>query len=179
MWPASRETAGMTTQDKIVGAAGRYGVPANIALAVARAESGYNQAAVSGAGAVGVMQLMPATAAGLGVNPWDEDSNIDGGVRLLAQLYSRYGDWNYTLAAYNAGPTRANLGPDAWPAETQAYVPRVLTYAGMPVPDPTRPYPSGRDEWGGLPGYEIESQLGQPDNMGLLLLAAAVVLLLA
>ena len=169
----------MTTQDKIAAAAARYGVPANIALAVARAESGYNQAAVSGAGAVGVMQLMPATAAGLGVNPWDEDSNIDGGVRLLAQLYSRYGDWNYTLAAYNAGPTRANLGPDAWPAETQAYVPQVLTYAGMPVPDPTRPYPSGRDEWGGLPGYEIESQLGQPDNMGLLLLAAAVVLLLA
>ena len=172
----------MTTQDKIVEASARYGVPSNIALAVAQAESGYNQAAVSGAGAIGVMQLMPATAAGLGVDPRDESQNIDGGVKLLAQLYSRYGDWSYALAAYNAGPARAERGPDAWPDETQAYVPRVLTYAGMVVPDPYQSYPAGPDGWDGLaPGPEYASLLPQSDDAALWLLAAAAaaVLLLA
>jgi soluble lytic murein transglycosylase-like protein len=168
-----------STQSRIAAAADRYGVPQSIALAVARAESGYNQSAVSSSGAIGVMQLMPATAAGLGVDPRDESQNIDGGVRLLSQLYSRYGDWSYSLAAYNAGPSRANQGPDFWPAETQAYVPRVLSYAGMPVPDPTPPYGSS-DSWGADEAALEASLLGQPDasTIGLTLLAGAVALLL-
>lgn len=169
----------MTTQDKIVEASARYGVPSNVALAVARAESGYNQAARSPAGAIGVMQLMPATAAGLNVDPYDESQNIDGGVKLLSQLYDRYGDWNYALAAYNAGPARAEKGPDAWPAETQAYVPKVLTYAGMTVPDPTQPYGSG-DSWGADEAAVEAGLVGQPDlaTLGLVMVAGLVALLL-
>lgn len=170
----------MTTQDKIVDAAARYGVPSNIALAVARAESGYNQAAVSPVGAIGVMQLMPATAAGLRVDPYDESQNIDGGVRLLSQLYTRYGDWNYVLAAYNAGPTKAEMGPAAWPTETQKYVPKVLTYAGMVVPDPTLPYGSD-DSWGADAVALEASQLGLPESsvgIGLLLLVGVAAYLL-
>lgn len=168
----------MTTQDRIVEAAVRYGVPSNIALAVAQAESGYNQAAMSQAGAVGVMQLMPATAAGLNVNPYDETQNIDGGVRLLSQLYARYGDWSLALAGYNAGPGNVDKygGVPPFP-ETQQYVPRVLTYAGMAVPDPYRDYPAGPDGWDAVPGPEYASLppelTGQPDAATLLVLAAA------
>jgi soluble lytic murein transglycosylase-like protein len=173
----------MTTQDRIIDAAARYGVPSNIALAVARAESGYNQAAVSGAGAIGVMQLMPATAAGLGVDPRDEGQNIDGGVRLLSQLYGRYGDWSLALAAYNAGPGNVDRYGGVPPfAETQAYVPRVLTYAGMVVPDPSQPYLPSPDGWDATPGPDLWPEYAslptQSDNAGLWLLAAAAVLLL-
>jgi soluble lytic murein transglycosylase-like protein len=167
----------VTTQDKIAAAAARYGVPSSIALAVARAESGYNQAAVSSAGAIGVMQLMPATAAGLGVNPWDEDQNIAGGTQLLAQLYSRYGSWDLALAAYNAGPGAVDRYGGIPPfAETQAFVPRVLAYAGM-EPSLYQPYdmvPAAWDEW---PGTMDQGQ-GQTDNTGLFLLAAAVAIAL-
>lgn len=168
------------TQSKIITAADRYGVPQSIALAVARAESGYNQSAVSSSGAIGVMQLMPATAAGLGVDPRDESQNIDGGVLLLSQLYTRYGDWNYALAAYNAGPTKAERGPDAWPDETKVYVPRVLAYAGMAVPDPTLPYGSAGDSWGADAADLEASLLGQPDTATttLALIAGAIALLL-
>lgn len=130
-------------QSRITQAALTYGVPPEIALGVARAESGFSQGALSPAGAIGVMQLMPATAAGLGVDPYDPEQNIEGGVRLLAQLWTRYGDWSMVLAAYNAGPSRAERQP--WPSETQAYVPKVLAYAGMlpggspPPVNPTSP----------------------------------------
>lgn len=169
------------TQTKIVTAADRYGVPRDIALAVARAESGYNQAAVSPKGAIGVMQLMPTTAAGLGVDPRDESQNIDGGVLLLSQLYTRYGDWNYALAAYNAGPTQAARGPSGWPAETKTFVPRVLGYAGMAPPDPT--VPSGAtDSWDtwDMPVDEagLLEQSGAMPAAGLALLAAAAAIAL-
>jgi soluble lytic murein transglycosylase-like protein len=126
-----------TIQERITAAAIRHGVPPNIALGVARAESNFQQSALSRCGAIGVMQLMPATAAALEVDPHDEDQNIEGGVRLLAENFARYKNWPYALAAYNAGPYQADKGPDEWPAETKAYVPKVLAYARMvPGPDP-------------------------------------------
>lgn len=106
-------------------AAERYGVDRNLAHVVAQMESNYNPHAVSGAGAQGVMQLMPATARGLGVtNSLDPAQNIDGGVKYLAQLSDRYGgDPRLVLAAYNAGPGAVDHagGVPNYP-ETQNYV---------------------------------------------------------
>lgn len=109
--------------------AAQYGVPTDFALAVQAAESRGVQSAISPAGAIGRYQLMPGTAADLGVNPYDPTQNIEGGVRYLAQQYQRFGgDTTRTLAAYNWGPANAaRWGGDmgALPAETQGYVARV------------------------------------------------------
>lgn len=113
-------------QSQIVATAQRYGVDPNLALAVAWQESRFNPSAISPSGALGVMQLMPSTAVGLGVaDPLDPSQNIDGGVRLLADLTGRYGgDLTKVLWAYNAGP--GNVAKGIKPAETQAYIPSVL-----------------------------------------------------
>ena len=85
------------------------GVPPAIALGVAQQESGIAQWTPSGnlvtgsAGEIGVFQLMPSTAAGLGVDPADVNDNVSGGVSLLAQLYQKYGNWPQALSAYNSG----------------------------------------------------------------------------
>jgi soluble lytic murein transglycosylase-like protein len=97
-------------QSLITSVANQFNVPPSIALAVAQKESGFNQAAVGAAGEIGVMQLMPATAAGLGVDPSDLNQNVTGGVSLLASLYQQFGDWSDALAAYNAGPTHLAAG---------------------------------------------------------------------
>ena len=97
-------------QSLITSVANQFNVPPSIALAVAQKESGFNQAAVGAAGEIGVMQLMPATAAGLGVDPSDLNQNVTGGVSLLASLYQQFGNWSDALAAYNAGPTHLAAG---------------------------------------------------------------------
>ena len=97
-------------QSLITSVANQLGVPPSIALAVAQKESGFNQAAVGSSGEIGVMQLMPATAAGLGVDPSDLNQNVTGGVSLLASLYQQFGNWSDALAAYNAGPTHLAAG---------------------------------------------------------------------
>jgi len=101
---------GATTQDLISAAATKYGVPPSLALAVATRESGLNQSAVGTSGEKGVFQLMPGTAAQLGVDPANLDQNIDGGVRYLSQMYSQFGDWHTALEAYNGGPGNVQRG---------------------------------------------------------------------
>lgn len=126
----------MSVQSQIVEAANRYGVDPELALAVAKNESGFDPAARSPVGAVGVMQLMPPTAADLGVNPYDTAQNIDGGVRYLAMLLDQFGDPATAVAAYNAGPGRVSRG-GALPSETSVYVSRVMADYGMETERPT------------------------------------------
>lgn len=118
----------------VTAAAAKYQVPAALALGVLGAESGGNAAAVSPKGATGLMQLMPDTAKGLGVDPRDPQQNIDGGVRYLGQQLQRYGgNQVLALAAYNWGPgnvdqwVQRGAKPEELPAETRAYIQRVLS----------------------------------------------------
>jgi soluble lytic murein transglycosylase-like protein len=106
----------------------KYGVDPDLARAVMRLESGGNPNAVSSAGAIGLMQLMPGTAKGLGVDPKDPKRNIEGGIKYLSQLSDKYnGDFEKTLAAYNAGSGRVDSygGIPPFP-ETERYVKNVL-----------------------------------------------------
>ncbi|HVQ95064.1 MAG TPA: transglycosylase SLT domain-containing protein [Mycobacteriales bacterium] len=107
-------------------AGSRYGVPPALLAAVAKVESGYDPNAVSPAGARGLMQLMPRTAAGLGVDPMDPARAVDGAARLLAGHLADFGSVPLALAAYNAGPgaVRRYGGVPPYP-ETQSYVQKV------------------------------------------------------
>ncbi len=116
------------TNSLIKEAAARYRVDPRLVAAVAQTESGGNQEAVSPAGAVGVMQLMPETAAGLGVNPYDKRQNIEGGAKYLRQMMDTFGgDVQKAVAAYNAGPQAVKEYNGIPPyRETQDYVNKVL-----------------------------------------------------
>jgi cell wall-associated NlpC family hydrolase len=107
-------------------AAAKHGVSARLLAAVATVESGFDPRAVSPAGAQGLMQLMPATAAGLGVNAFDPAQAVDGAARILAGNLREFGSLPLALAAYNAGggAVRQHGGIPPF-AETQAYVPKV------------------------------------------------------
>jgi soluble lytic murein transglycosylase-like protein len=133
---------------EINAAAARYGIDPALLTGLIRQESGFNPAARSGAGAVGLTQLMPGTATSLGVtNPLDPAQSIDGGARYLRQQLDRFGgDPSKALAAYNAGPGAVQRFGGVPPyAETQNYVQRVLAYAAQarggttatPTPTPT------------------------------------------
>jgi peptidoglycan DL-endopeptidase CwlO len=122
--------AGVPYSDLFTRAAGRHGVDASLLAAVASQESGFDSQAVSPAGAQGLMQFMPATAAGLGVNPLDPSSAIDGAARYLSSLTRQFGSTELALAAYNAGPgSVSRYGGIPLFAETQNYVRAVMTKA--------------------------------------------------
>ena len=112
-------------------ASSAYGIPAIVIKAVAKAESDFNPRALSHCGAQGVMQLMPATARGLGVtDPWDLRQNIMGGTRYLRSMLDKYdGNLKLALAAYNAGSNNVDK------------------YGGIPPPS-RRPRTMWQKSWG-------------------------------
>lgn len=126
-WPSALPAAGQSWAPAIERAAADAGIDPRLLAAMVWQESGFQADAVSRSGALGLAQLMPATAEGLGVDPTDPVENLDGGARYLAWTIREFGSIELGLAAYNAGPgTVRNAGgiPDI--PETQAYVPRVM-----------------------------------------------------
>lgn len=128
--PAKPIPSTQTSLNDVVSAAsGRYKLDPDLVNSVIRAESGFNARAVSHKGARGLMQLMPETAATLGVNDgFDPQQNVDGGTRYLRELLERYNfDLIKALAAFNAGPARVEQFRGVPPyQETQAYVRRIV-----------------------------------------------------
>lgn len=106
----------------------KYGVPSNIIAAVMATESGGHQLNANGgiltssAGALGIMQLEPATAKSLGVNPYNVTQNIMGGAKYLAEMHKQTGSWDSAIQAYNGGP--GGVGSPA----TEAYLQTVLSH---------------------------------------------------
>ena len=123
----------------VEGAAKRAGIDAGLLQAVAEQESAWRPCAVSVKGAQGLMQLMPGTAADLGVrDPFDAEQSLDGGAALLKKLLTRYsGDLNRVLGAYNAGPARVDAaqGVPEIP-ETMQYVDKILNKLALKAPQP-------------------------------------------
>lgn len=106
----------------------RHALPLGLLEALVEVESAFQPGAISRAGAMGLSQLMPATARALGVlNPFDARANVDGGARYLRAMLDRFGSIKLALAAYNAGPG-AVLRSRGVPVnnETPAYVAKVL-----------------------------------------------------
>ncbi|MFD3158145.1 lytic transglycosylase domain-containing protein [Haloimpatiens sp. FM7330] len=124
-------------KEAIKKASKKYGIDENLILSVIKQESGFNSNAVSSAGAMGLMQLMPGTARGLGVtNPFSVEQNIEGGTKYLRNLLDMYGNSKeLALAAYNAGPNsvknrNVKTKDDIYkmPRETRNYVDKVIKY---------------------------------------------------
>ena len=115
-------------RELVEAAARKNGLPPNFVHSVVRAESGYKPDAVSPKGAIGLMQLMPATAKAYGADPHDPGQNVEAGAAYLRELLIKYnGDARRALAAYNAGPGAVDKYNGVPPyAETQTYIERVL-----------------------------------------------------
>jgi soluble lytic murein transglycosylase-like protein len=133
-WRPDCDPVPQSTREEIFErAAARQGIDATLIREVARRESAFYPCAVSSKGAVGLMQLMPGTAASLGVaDPFDPESNVFAGAQLLAELLGRYrGDTRLALAAYNAGAGRVEDYGGVPPfRETQNYVGKILEAVG-------------------------------------------------
>ncbi|WP_448611653.1 transglycosylase SLT domain-containing protein [Geodermatophilus sp. URMC 60] len=128
--PSAASLSGVPYADLFTRAGSRHDVDPALLAAVAQQESGFDASAVSPAGAQGLMQFMPATAEGLGVDPFDPASAVDGAARYLADLTEQFGSTELGLAAYNAGPgtVRRHGGIPPY-SETQDYVRNVMSKA--------------------------------------------------
>ena len=136
------KTGQKTLKDIFTEASEKYQVPFSLLTAVGMQESTFRADAVSKAGAQGIMQLMPKTAAGLGVSDsFDPEQNINGGAKYLRELLDKYnGNISFALAAYNAGGNNVDKYGGIPPfKETQNYVEKVLGYmnTGVTLPDGT------------------------------------------
>ena len=127
--PSPTQNRGQSDYEAIIDKASRtYGVDRGLISSVIRAESGFDPGATSPKGAMGLMQLMPDTARGLGVrNAYDPEENIMGGTRFLKNLLDRYdGNVPLALAAYNWGPGNVERRTGSYPEETRLYVSRIM-----------------------------------------------------
>lgn len=114
-------------------AAQKYGLDPKLFSALVEQESGWNPQSTSRVGAQGLCQLMPKTAAELGVaDAYDPAQSLEGGAKYLRQMLDRFGGrTDLALAAYNGGPGVAERAPATWPAETKGYVRTILAHSGV------------------------------------------------
>ena len=155
--PVERPAAAHPYAAHIAEGSQRFGIPEHWIVAVLRAESAGDVRAVSTAGAMGLMQVMPDTWAGLrvryslGRDPYDPHDNILAGTAYMREMWDRYGNVAAMLAAYNAGPGRYDeylATGRTLPAETRAYVAALAPVLGAPSDAPSRrpaPPPDWRD----------------------------------
>lgn len=128
-WASRLPEAGQPWAGPIEQAAAAHGVDPRLLAALVWQESGFDPDARSGAGAIGLAQLMPGTAAELGVDPYDPAQNLAGGARYLRAQLDRFGDIDLALAAYNAGPGKvAAAGGVPAIEQTRDYVVAVSGY---------------------------------------------------
>jgi Transglycosylase SLT domain len=155
-------------QTALQNASNTYGVPISLLQSVAYAESAYNPSVTSSAGAQGLLQIMPANDASLGVtNPFDPQQSANAGAKYLAQLYTQYGNWNTALIAYNEGP--GNLSSKGPFASSQSYASGILSNAGDLTG--SQPAQTSDDSSTGSPvadtgGFDFSSLLAPLDDSG-------------
>jgi len=110
----------------------QYGIPYGLFAALINQESGWNPSARSPVGAMGLAQLMPGTARGLGVNPANPVQNLEGGAKYLQNAYRQFKSWPLALAAYNAGSGAVQKYGGVPPyKETQDYVHNIMSHASL------------------------------------------------
>lgn len=144
-------------------AAETYHVPVNLLTAMAKQESAFQANATSKSGAMGIMQLMPATASYFGCeNPYDPRENIMTGAKYISELLDTYnGDTSLALAAYNAGSGNVKKYGGIPPfKETQNYVAKILNYMeeGVTLPDGTQ-FSSGQNTYSGKAGSYVHGEV--------------------
>ena len=98
-----------------------------IVLSIAKTESGFNQHARSASGHIGVFQLSHSTAKNMGLNPYDLDDNIKGGIIYYKNMYNMFGSMELAVAAYNSGPVAIRRHNNTVPKHTQRFVSRIMT----------------------------------------------------
>jgi len=150
-------------------AADRFGISSRLLRAVAKAESNFNPNAVSRAGAMGVMQLMPGTAKNLGVtDPYDARQNIMGGAKYLKENLDKFGDVRLALAAYNAGPGSVQKYGGVPPySETQNYVKKIMAdLTGDTTIYANRTVDTGGSQSSALAQFYALSGLGGASRLG-------------
>jgi len=121
--PACPFPAGL--RSAFLAAARDASLPPSLLYAVAKVESNLSQDATSSAGALGVLQVMPATAQSLALNPAEATTNVLAGARYLRQMLNEFGTWDLALAAYNAGPTAVARAGGAPSSDVLTYVANV------------------------------------------------------
>ncbi len=116
-----------TVKQNIINQAKAMNVEPAIVLSIAKTESGFNQAARGAGGHIGVFQLSNATAKTMGINPYNLDENIKGGILYYKNMYDMFGSMELAVAAYNAGPVAIKRCNNTIPKHSQQFVTRIMS----------------------------------------------------
>ena len=114
-------------KQNIIKQAKDMGVEPAIVLSIAKTESGFNQGAKGAGGHIGVFQLSHATAKNMGLDPYNLDDNIKGGITYYKNLYKRFGSMELAVAAYNVGPEAIKRNNNTVPKHSQRFVSRIMS----------------------------------------------------